>query len=183
VLQAFIEEMNQRRLAAAVAQASTQLGPAGVGTPNAVARSPLGDQTPTQVQLREAQIEGIGVYQGAGAGRGSGQARTAGVVEVRVRRSPKPVALVLSSYEPVRWMIITDSGARVAAVLLSGYHASTVVGAGAARVDQLGRSYAYEKGSRGYADLQQTVVSWAGKPMTYFQGRYEGSSFAVGGGY
>lgn len=183
VVQAFIEEMNQRRLAAATAQASMPLGPSGMGTANPVARSPSGEQTPLHVQLREAQIEGIGVYQGAGGSRGAAQARTSGVVEVRVRRSPKPVALVLSSYEPVRWMIITESGARLAAVLVSGYGASTVVGAGSARVDQLGRSYAYERGSRGYAELQQTVVSWAGKPMTYFQGRYEGSSFAVGGGY
>ncbi|HET7525735.1 MAG TPA: hypothetical protein VFK10_07315 [Burkholderiaceae bacterium] len=135
-------------------------------------------------QLREAQVEGVGVYQGAGVIRAAGQARPAGVVEVRVRRSPRPIALVLSSYEPVRWVIVTESGARLAAVLVTGYHSSNVVGAGSARVDQSGRScYAYEKNSRGYNELQQTVLSWAGKPMGYFQGRYEGSSFAVGGGY
>jgi|GEM_PF-1875750 len=180
---AFVEEMNQRRLAAATASALPQSGPVAMGPPGATTRAQAGEQTPLHALLREAQVEGIGVYQGVGASRGAGQTRPAGIVEVRVRRSPKPIALVLSSYEPVRWLIVTESGARLAAVLVSGYHASTVVGAGSARVDQLGRSYAYERNSRGYAELQQTVLSWAGKPITYFQGRYEGSSFAVGGGY
>jgi hypothetical protein len=98
-----------------------------------------------------------------------------------VRRSVQPIALVLSSYEPVRWMIITESGAKLSAVLLSGYHDSTVVGAGAARVYRIGQGYAYGQPSSGCSELQRTVVQWAGKPIAVLQGRYEGSNFSVGG--
>lgn len=188
---AFIDEMNQRRLAAATARQLAFQGlsamPAGApgfeGTAGAPApMGSVGVATPLHTQLRDAQLEGVGVYQGAGARHGVGQTRTPGVVEVRIRRSAQPIALVLSSYEPVRWMIITESGAKLAAVFLSGYYDSTVVGAGAARVYRIGQGYAYGQPSSGYSDLQRTVVHWAGKPIAVFQGRYEGSNFSVGGG-
>lgn len=183
VVAAFIDEMNQRRLAAAAAKESGVQGlqPGVTGSPN-TPRS-VADATPLQMQLREAQVEGVGVYEGRGAKHGGGQARQAGVVEVRVRRSSRPIALVLSSYEPVRWMLITEPGARLSAVLVSGYHESTVVGAGAARVYQIGQGYAYGQQSAGYSELQRAVERWTGKQISIFQGRYEGSSFAVGGGY
>lgn len=182
VLGAFIDEMNQRRLAAASAQqlTSQRLPMTLAGRP---VQQIVGEVTPLQAQLRDAQVEGVGVYQGAGAKHGGGQRRTAGVVEVRVRRSSRPIALVLSSYEPVRWRIISESGAKLSAVLVSGYYDSTVVGAGEARVYQIGQSYAHEPQTPAYAELQRTVVRWAGKPMTVFQGRYEGSNFSVGGGF
>jgi hypothetical protein len=170
VVAKFIDEMNQRRLAAAVSEASPM---AGTGA---------GATTLLQLQLRGAQVEGVGVYEGRGARHGHGQARAPGTVEVRVRRSARPIALVLSSYEPVRWTIVQEPGASVAAVLLSGYHESTVTGAGAARVYQIGQGYAYGQASPGYGDLQRSVARWTGKPMAVFQGRYEGSSFSVGGG-
>lgn len=189
-LATFIDEMNQRRLAAAAARQLAFQGlsapsgaPAvigGAGTPAPL--SGVGVATPLHTQLRDAQVEGVGVYQGTGARHGPGQTRAAGVVEVRIRRSVQPIALVLSSYEPVRWMIITESGAKLSAVLLSGYYDSTVVGAGAARVYRIGQGYAYGQPSSGYSELQRTVVQWTGKPITVFQGRYEGSNFSVGGG-
>lgn len=180
VLAAFIDEMNQRRLAAALAD---QAAPPGLGQslPGGSTQG-IGTTTPLQEQLRQAQVEGVGVYEGAGAKHGNGQARTPGVVEVRVRRSARPIALVLSSYEPVRWMIVSESGARLSAVLVGGYHDSTVTGAGAARVYQIGQNYAYGQQTSAYADLQRTVLRWTGKPMGVFQGRYSGASFSVGGG-
>jgi hypothetical protein len=181
VVAAFVDEMNQRRLAAAVLQA--QSAPTVANSGGADAHRSAGEMTPLQAQLRDTQIEGIGVYEGAGAKHGGGQARTAGFVEVRVRRSSRPITLVLSSYEPVRWRIVMEPGARLAAVLQSGYHDSTVIGAGTARVYQIGQGSAHEQQSRDYAELQRNVVRWAGKPMTVFQGRYAGSSFSVGSGF
>jgi hypothetical protein len=173
---AFLDEMNQRRIAAAAkaADAAVQSTPIH-GRPTAA---------PLLPQLADTQVEGVGVYEGEGARHGGAQARTPGVVEVRVRRSPRPITLVLASYEPVRWMIVSEGGARLAAVLVSGYHQSSVVGAGDARVVQIGQAYAYEQkptGGGNYSDLQRDVTRWVGKPIGVFQGRYQGSRFSVGG--
>lgn len=178
---AFVDEMNQRRLAEAASKEMGAQGASASATGGVTLRS-TGEVTPLQLQLRDAQVEGIGVYEGRGAKHGGGAMRQSGVVEVRVRRSSRSIALVLSSYEPVRWMITTEPGAKLSAVLVSGYHESTVAGAGAARVYQIGQGHAYSQQSNGYAELQRAVERWAGKQISIFQGRYEGASFSVGGG-
>jgi hypothetical protein len=138
---------------------------------------------PFQLQLpRGAQVEGIGVYQGRSQGVGSlpGLRRT-GNIEVRVRRSSRPIVVVLASYEAVRWTLIPEPGARIAAVLLSGYHPSEVVGAGRARVVNSGSAYAYKIDSREYMALNRDVARMVGQGIGLFQGRYEGAQFSVGG--
>ncbi len=98
-----------------------------------------------------------------------------------MRRGPKPIVLVLSSYEPVHWKVVPENGARIAAVLVSGYYTSSVAGAGAARVVQIGQDYAYSREGDGFARLQRAVAKWVGRPIGMFQARYEGASFSVGG--
>lgn len=130
---------------------------------------------------RDAQVEAIGVYKGkASASVASGGGHRQGTVEVRVRRSLKPTVLVLSSYEPVRWNVVPEPGAKIAAVLVSGYYASQVVGAGSARIAMTGSAYAYQQGSPQYNALNRDVMRWTGKGIAAFQGRYEGASFSVG---
>lgn len=131
---------------------------------------------------RDAQVEAIGVYQGkTGASVASSGGRKPGTVEVRVRRSVKPTVLVLSSYEPVRWHVMPEPGAKIAAVLVSGYYASQVTGTGNARIVTTGSSYAYKQDSPQYKALNRDVMRWTGKGIGVFQGRYEGASFSVGG--
>ena len=132
---------------------------------------------------QNAQVEAVGVYQGSGSSGGiSSDGRKMGVVEVRVRRGSTPTILVLSSYEPVQWKISLDPGAQLAGVLVSGYYQSRVMGAGSARVLQIGGNYAYERGSSGYNALDREVRSWTGgQGIRVFQGRYEGGSYTVGG--
>lgn len=128
----------------------------------------------------DAQVEAVGVYQG----KVEAKDRTAhkmGNAEVHIRRSEKPIVLVLSSYEPVRWKLKIESGAKLAAVLVSGYYQSEVVGAGNARIISAGSAYTYEKGNQGYYALDREVKQWTAKHIDIFQGRYEGSSFSVGG--
>lgn len=139
--------------------------------------------TPVARAAADAQIEGVGVYQGTAiqSGSRSSDGRRIGAIDVRVRPSAKPIVLVLSSYEAVRWNVIVEPGARLATVLLSSYGASQVVGAGAVRVVQIGTTYAYKLGSSEYDALNQDVKKWTGKGMGIFQGRYEGSTFSVGG--
>jgi hypothetical protein len=79
----------------------------------------------------------------------------------------------------VNWMV-ENTGATNAAVLLSGYHDSSVIGAGNARVLRIGSAYAYASGAE-YDRLQQAVRQYTGsRGIRSFQGRYEGQAFSVG---
>jgi hypothetical protein len=128
----------------------------------------------------DAQVHIVGVYQGgrvAGPMAGGHPLRE---VRVSVRASARPVVLVLSSYEPVKW-IVSNQGARLAAVLLSGYHASTVVGAGAAQVLRIGSVHAYESNNADYMRLRRLVWQYTGgREIRSFQGGYNGNEFSVG---
>jgi len=136
---------------------------------------------PVAEAAKYSRVEAIGVYESEFSSGGPGRPRVEGVVEVRIKRSDVPLVLVLSSYEPVRWMLVSETGARLAAVLVGGNHPSTVVGAGSARVFQIGQSYAYRRGGREYDALQADVFQWTGKPIEVFQGTYRGRTFVVGG--
>ena len=77
-----------------------------------------------------AFIEGLGVYRAA---------NSTGQIDVRVRKSTRPLILVLSSNDPVRWNLSLDAGAELLAVLTSGSISQTTAGAGAIFVIDLGR--------------------------------------------
>lgn len=130
---------------------------------------------------RDAQIEAVGVYQGGSGSTRTSEGRKMGYVEVRIRRTQKPIVLVLSSYEPVRWMLITEPGTKLSAVLVSGHYPSQVVGAGNARIVMTGNTYAYKVGGYEYQALSREIAKWTGKGIEIFQGRYEGETFIVGG--
>jgi hypothetical protein len=131
----------------------------------------------------DAEIHAVGVYEAEGSSRGAGASavRFKRPVNVMLRRSSKPIVLVLASYEAVEWRISGGSAAKLQTVLLSGYNPSTVTGAGSVRVINIGNSYAYEIGSAGYGGLQREVARWTGKTIGTFQGKYSGSTFMVGG--
>ncbi|MDP2028069.1 MAG: hypothetical protein Q8K12_00310 [Thiobacillus sp.] len=130
---------------------------------------------------RNAQIESVGVYQGPRSGSLTADGRHMGAVEVNIRRSSKPIVLVLSAYEPVQWKLKLAPGAQLRTVLVSGYYPSQVTGAGGARTVIIGRDYAYKLGSAEYNRLNQQVMMWTGRTIDVFQGLYEGSSFSAGG--
>jgi len=155
--------------------------PAPAAAPAPMAPAAYGTTGPVGELVYDAQIEAVGVYQGANATLRSGEARRVGNVRVSVRRSSKPIVLVLSSYEPVRWMVLPEPGARISAILLSSYYQSQVIGASSARTVMLGRGYAYQRESSEYRSLENEVFRLTGKRISLFQGRYEGSEFSVGG--
>lgn len=176
-----------------LAEADRQLGlvPGYPGSPSAQrgsiypttapAPSPAAISSPLGGLVGDARLEAIGVYQATNSNARLGEPRKTGIIEVKVRRTDKPIVLVLSSYEPVRWMLISEPGARLAAVLISGYHQSSVVGAGSSRVVNLGQKYAYSRNSREYSMLDEEVMRMTGRRIQMMQGRYEGSVFSVGG--
>lgn len=130
---------------------------------------------------KDARIEAIGVYEGDGASHGHGLTRKAGQVEVRISRSEQPLVLVLTSYEPVRWKLIQEPGARLSGVLVSGHHPSEVIGAANARTVMIGSAYAYEHNGRDFQTLDAAVYQYTGKRISRFQGVYRGGAFGVGG--
>lgn len=124
---------------------------------------------------RDAVVHMVGVYEGTGSSRANRSVR------VVVRPSPRPLVLALSSYESVRWVIV-NQGARIAAVLLSSYEPSTVVGLPDTPVQRVGGSYAYKAGSPEHMRWRQAVQQQTGPlEIRSFQGEYTGKEFSVGG--
>ena len=129
-----------------------------------------------------AEVAAIGVYQAQQASRGAGpQPRSMGTIRVTLGSGSTPLVLVLTSYEPVRWEISNRGGRKVAAVLLSSYHASEVTGLSGVQVLRMGQQYAYKVDSNEYQQLRQTVARYVGPQIRTFQGGYEGREFLVGG--
>jgi hypothetical protein len=129
-----------------------------------------------------AKVAAIGVYQARTAGARATQPngeRPAGVVRVNVAPGSTPLVLVLSSYEPVRWLVDNSNGRTISAVLLSGYYPSSVIGTLQADVLKIGDSYAYQMASPEYERLKTSVSRYVANPITSFQGSYEGQDFQV----
>lgn len=136
---------------------------------------------PLVAASKDSQVEAVGVYESEYGSHGFGKPSVPGVVTVALRRSAKPIVLVLSSYEPVSWRIAGARSANLKAVLLSGYKTSTVSGEEGVQVVQIGNHHAYEQGSSGFNALQREVIKRTGKSIESFQGKYSGTSFIVGG--
>ncbi|RZL37905.1 MAG: hypothetical protein EOP35_07265 [Rubrivivax sp.] len=170
VVAAALEEANLHKLAQVEAEQQR------------VAASPaLQTGSPLLASVQNAQVEGVGIYEAREKIAQPGQSRSTGRVVVNVRRSPRPLVLVLCSYEPVQWQLRLEPGAKLGAVLVSGYYDSTVVGAGDARVLKIGSIHAYKQEGPEFAALQREVSRWAGRPISLFQSGYSGVSFSVGG--
>ncbi|MGO4304467.1 hypothetical protein [Cupriavidus sp. RAF12] len=127
-----------------------------------------------------AQVHIVGVYEGkSGAAQLSGS-HVKRDVRVTVRAGSGPIVLVLASYEPVNW-VVDNAGARISAVLLSGYHPSSVTGTGAASLLRIGSAYAYSRSGPNYETLRNSVVQYTGpREIRSFQGEYSGVAFSVG---
>lgn len=127
-----------------------------------------------------AEVAVLGVYEAENDRRQPGQPRTPGTVFVSLGQGPGPLVLVLSSYEPVRWVVVNGAGRRVAAVLLSGYHPSEVQGLQGVQVLRIGQQSAYKLDSPAYARLKEDVARYVAAPVRSFQGSYKAARFQVG---
>jgi hypothetical protein len=136
---------------------------------------------PLLAAAKGAQIEGVGVYESKNGSHGAGQPGVPGVITIALRPAPKPIVLVLSSYEPVLWRITGARAANLKAVLLGGPAASAVSGEDGVSVTSIGKLHAHERGGSGFSSLQQEVIRRTGQTFSTFQGTYSGMSFTVGG--
>ena len=132
---------------------------------------------------RDATVEAIGVYEGRQAAGPPGwrpRSATPGPVSIFVGKSERPIILVLSSYEPVQWLITHSAEARVRHVLLSGPAGSFVVSKRPVEITRFGTSNAYQLKSPGFAVLESNVREYLGKGIDRFQGSYRGAEFQIG---
>ena len=120
-----------------------------------------------------ARVEAVGVYET--------KDRSPSGVNIIIKKSDKPIVLMLSAYEPVRWNIIKETGANLVAVVATGYNLPTVTGTGSAKLIIKRGSYAYERNSQQYELINDEALMWTGKPISKFQGAYGGTNFVVGG--
>lgn len=127
----------------------------------------------------DARLHVVGAYEGGAATGVMVDGHKQKEISVSIRTVGQPLVLVLSSYEPVRWSF-TQGGGQISAILLSGYHQSSVIGAGSTRVIRIGNEYAYLAGSPEHQKLKNSISSYVTLPIRSFQGSYTASSFAVG---
>jgi len=181
---AYLERANAAAMAQSQSAWSMSIGPPSLADSRygrvSAATAPAIYPGPVAELGKTARVEAIGVYEGESAGAAAGQPRRTGTVQVLVMPSSQPIILSLSSYESVRWVLSIQPGAKLAAVLSSGYSQSEVFGAGSARVYQIGRQYAYSRGGAEFDTLDTEVAHWTGKRIGVFQGKYKGTTFAVG---
>jgi hypothetical protein len=122
----------------------------------------------------------VQIYRSAGrtvVSRGS--PGVAGIVRVVIRPRPQSLILVLSSFSSIQWRLRLAPGARLAAVLITGPHGSSVAGEGNIPVVAIGSAYSYVVGSPGYMALQNEVYAWTGKRMSLLQCGFRGKDFLV----
>ena len=109
-------------------------------------------------------------------------------IAVVVDRTPAPVILVLSAYDPVVWKVGTARGASVAGVLVSGYHTQALLGIPRAtphRVFASEQSQGCEAVSAhtapNAAQAERRVMALVGRGIDRYYGSSSGSVVYVGG--
>jgi hypothetical protein len=138
------------------------------------------------------ELHVIGVYEGAlpeGTSRGFDE-HPQGVVGVTIEGRPRPVALFLDAYEPVRWAITLEPGASLSRVVTHGYYDQEVTGVPSdVPVTHLGPEddysciYGWEVaanlGGCDYWTGIRTIRRLTALTETSFQGCYAGADFTV----
>lgn len=92
-------------------------------------------KTPEIKDDRNGRIHAVGIYHGHVPDE-DGEHRYSrprhdnpvGDVDIVVSPKPKPIVLLLCSYDPVRWNVQLQPGAKVEKIILSGYHQQEIIG-------------------------------------------------------
>jgi RNA polymerase sigma factor (sigma-70 family) len=115
-------------------------------------------------------------------------------ITVEVRRTTRPIVLVLTSYNEVIWQVKLAKGVRLKQVLVSGYYVQEVHGIPAG-VPVANRSwypsdgsrraggffYEYEGNTVAYREMVRKLNADTGLPVATFQGEHETDRFVVDG--
>ena len=206
-----IAERNRHTEAAVLIQQAMK---ASTPSPDMASGSPATRRpaaSPTESQIRRVQanteVHYIGVYEATGPatveidnppakGRASRRPTSrsqAGKIEVAItRRTPAPIILVLTSYEPVKWVLSPAYGVNISGIIVSGYHKQSVEGA-PPNVPILNTSYeqsetpnveylfGYDSSSPEFPMLMKRIEDLTGVPQhnIFFTGVYKESGFEI----
>jgi hypothetical protein len=103
-----------------------------------------------------------------------------GFVIVNVKRGGgSPIALLLSSHEAVRWMLVVERGAVIKSIMTAGPKPAQVIGAGSVTVSHITNVEADRMGTPEYESLQAQVLHATGARIHRFQGGAVGTEFTV----
>ena len=162
---------------------ATVVDPVGTGT--------IGDNDEAAARREDSAFEAhvIGIYESR-SDHGYNY-HPQGEVAVKIYPGQKPMILVLSSYEPQKW-VLTGAVDQVRKVILNGYHDQAVTGIDPAKVTEqsylgTGKAY-YSKFLYGFtpstaqsAAFIDFVESDQGTPVASAQGLYMGVAFGING--
>lgn len=91
-----------------------------------------------------------------------------------------PVNLVLSSYEPIQWIVDGSGVSFVQSVLINSYHLSTVVGIDSSVVQSMDLgTYDYGWFSASRSSMVRDVEAMYGAPISTFSGVYRATDFSI----
>jgi hypothetical protein len=175
---AHLDRKDSQRKESAAVKAARDAAPAPVPPKNQL--TIISGQGTLSRLARSAQVEAVSVYE-AVAMRAPSMPQKQGPVRVNLRRTMRPIVLVLSSHQTVEWQLDIAPGVELTAVLMSGYGESTVAGAGTALVASIGGFYAFKRGSAEFRHLEDEVLRCTGRNIENFQSVYAGHSFEIGG--
>jgi hypothetical protein len=106
---------------------------------------------------------------------------------VVVGRTPRPIILVLSAYDPVLWKVGSTSAARIAAVLVSGHHTQALIGIPRSMPHRVlsteqtrGCEPFYAHSAQNAAQEERKIVALSGRGIGRFYGSYSASAVQVG---
>lgn len=125
---------------------------------------------------KNAKVETISIYQGENNGKNYP------TVNVAIKKTDKPIVLMLNSYSYVHWNLIKELGANLVAVIANSYEGSKVIGAGNTKVYVRNNylNYVSKQDSPEFTVQNNDAFLWTGKPISKLQNAYTGSSFTIG---
>jgi hypothetical protein len=108
-------------------------------------------------------------------------------IDVVVDRTPVPIILVLSAYDPVVWKVGTARGASLAGVLVSGYHTQALIGIPRATPHRIlaseqsqGCEAVHAHSASNAAQAERRVMALVGRGIDRYYGGSSGSVVYVG---
>jgi TPR repeat protein len=130
---------------------------------------------------KAAQLHAVGVYQGSypdGVEPGF-RHHPQGTVAVTVHKTKRPVILALGAYEPVKWEISQQKGARLERVIVGGKYKQEITGVDASTPVIYTDVWAYKERSSEFSSLAKKLKALTGLEIATFEGRQSGKSFNV----
>ncbi len=175
----FLDEENQRKLKEAASKAAADAGnidPMPVRANSGTA----GQAVSLAAAARNARVEAVAVSASDfRAGAGSKFKDRLGQVLIQVRSTGKPLVIVVSSRDAVRWVIREAYDSHLVAVLVTGHPSSIVEGVPRDRVVDIGTAVMDKAGTAEFEVVQQAVRRVIGRSIERVQ-HEPGSYVTVG---